>query len=76
MSYVVEDLFAEGNRVAARITNTATHKGTLMGIPATEKKVTFSGIDIFRVADGKIVEEWSYGDSLGLMQQIGAIPTN
>jgi steroid delta-isomerase-like uncharacterized protein len=74
--YVIEDLIAEGDRVVARITNTATHKGTLNGIPPTGTKLTFTGTDIFRVVEGKITDEWSFYDQLGMMQQLGVIPTN
>ena len=76
LSYEIHDFFAEGDKVVARVTNTATHKGTLMGVPATDRKVSFGGVDIFRVVGGKITDEWSYPDLLGLMQQLGAIPIN
>ncbi len=52
-----------------------THKGELMGIPATGKQVTTSGISILRVANGKIAEQWDSFDNLGMLQQIGVIPT-
>jgi steroid delta-isomerase-like uncharacterized protein len=74
--YVIEDLIAEGDKVVARVTNTATHKGTLMGIPPTGNKLSFTGTDIFRVVDGKITDEWSFVDQFGMMQQLGVIPTN
>ena len=73
--YVIEDLIAEGDKVVARVTNTATHQGPLMGIPPTGTKLTFTGTDIFRVVDGKITDEWSFVDQFGMMQQIGAIPS-
>jgi predicted ester cyclase len=50
------------------------HMSELMGIPPTGKPVTWTGITIYRLADGKIVEEKGKEDSLGLMQQLGAIP--
>ena len=74
--YVIEDLIAEGDKVVARVTNTATHQGPLMGIPPTGTKLTFTGTDIFRVVDGKITDEWSFVDQFGMMQQLGIIPTN
>jgi len=46
-----------------------------MGIASTGKRVTFTGISIHRIADGRIIEEWQEWDSLGLMQQLGVIPT-
>ena len=52
----------------------ATHQGEFMGVPATGKQVTFTGISIMRCANGKNVEAWNQMDLLGLMQQLGAIP--
>jgi predicted ester cyclase len=46
-----------------------------MGVAPTGKRVTMTGISIHRIADGKIVEEWQQWDSLGLMQQLGVVPT-
>lgn len=71
----VEDLVAEGDKVVARWTSTGTHAGNFMGVPATGKWVTTSGITIFRLADGKIVEEWSESDMVGMLQQVGMIPS-
>ncbi|NOZ28127.1 MAG: ester cyclase [Chloroflexi bacterium] len=67
-------LIAEGDKVALHWTATATHQGELMGTPPTGKKVKWSGVAIFRIADGQIVETWWSWDTLGLLQQIGAIP--
>jgi steroid delta-isomerase-like uncharacterized protein len=71
----VEDLVAEGDKVVARWTSVGTHQGDFMGIPPTGKQVTTSGITIFRLEDGKIVEEWSESDMLGMLQQVGAFPS-
>ena len=57
--------------MAVRITNQATHRGTYRGIPATGKRVVFSAIWIFRIADGKIAEVWRWADDLGRVEQIG-----
>jgi predicted ester cyclase len=70
----IEDMIAEGDKVVGRVTYRGTHKGEFSGIPLTGKTVTFGGIDIVRFADGKAVENWFSGDTLGLMQQLGAIP--
>jgi steroid delta-isomerase-like uncharacterized protein len=70
----LEDLFAEEDKVVLRFTFRGTHQGEFMGIAPTGKQVTMPGIDIFRIADGKIVELWGQEDILGMMQQIGAIP--
>jgi steroid delta-isomerase-like uncharacterized protein len=70
----LEDIVAEGDKVVTRYSLTGTHKGKYEGIPATNKKVTMSVIEIDRVAGGKIIEEWVRLDTLGLMQQLGVIP--
>lgn len=69
-----EDVLAEGDRVAYRYTMTGTHTGPIMGIESTGEEVTFGGMGIARVADGRIVEAWSQVDVAGLMQQLGADP--
>ena len=75
MTGTIEDLIAEGDKVAARLTFRGTHTGPMMGIPPTGKQVTLSAMNIFRVANGKFVEQWVNSDDLGLMQQLGVIPT-
>jgi steroid delta-isomerase-like uncharacterized protein len=71
----VEDLVAEGDKVVARWRSTGTHQGDFQGMAPTGKRIETTGITIFRVADGRIVEEWSESDMLGMLQQIGAIPS-
>ena len=73
--FVIEDVIAEGDKVVTRFTVTGTQTGALQGIPPTGKKFAMKGIDIFRVVDGKIVEHWDAVDQLGMLQQLGAIPT-
>ena len=51
-----------------------THEGKFTGVAPTGKQVTMAGVDIFRIAGGKIVELWNQEDVLGMMQQIGAVP--
>ncbi len=80
LHYTVELQVAEGDLVVTRATARGTHAGeyrglTYKGIPPTGKQVTWTGIDIVRIADGKIVEHWSNEDDLGRLQQIGALPT-
>ena len=74
----VEDLIAEGDRVAARWTMRGTHTAPLalpgMSLPPTGRQIAVSGISICRVADGKLAEELVQGDWMSLMQQLGAIP--
>ena len=71
----LDDMIVEGDKAAIRFTFTGTHKGEYMGIPATNKKVTGSIIEIHRIAGGKVVEIWQKFDTLSLMQQLGVIPT-
>jgi steroid delta-isomerase-like uncharacterized protein len=71
---IIDDLIAKGDQVVKRWTARGTHKGDFMGIPATGNKFEFTGIDIYRIAGGKIVECWSNSDSMGFMQQLGVIP--
>ncbi len=70
----LEDMVAEGNRVAVRFTITGTHQGEFQSIPPTGKQVSFDGTDFLTIVDGKIAEEWVIVDVMGLMQQLGAIP--
>ncbi len=69
----VEDMIAEGDKVVARVSVSGTHRGEFMGIAPTGNRVTIAGIDILRVADGKIVEHWGKFDDLGMMQQLGVM---
>jgi steroid delta-isomerase-like uncharacterized protein len=70
-----EDIIAGGDKVASRWTLTGTHKGDFMGIPATGRQITTTGVSIFRFADGKIVETWASYDALGMIQQLtGPLP--
>ncbi len=73
--FELNDLIEEGDKVAARITATGTHKGTLMGIAPTGKRVSISGIVITQFRDGKQVESWSSYDQLGMLQQLGVVPS-
>lgn len=70
----LDNVVAERDKVAYRWMFRGTHKGPLMGIPATGKPITITGITIDRVANGQIVERWSQVDSLGMMQQLGLVP--
>jgi steroid delta-isomerase-like uncharacterized protein len=70
----IEDLVAEGDRVAKRWTWRGTQTGTFNGIPPTGRQVTLAGLDILRVSDGKIREIWWGYDVLGVLQQLGVMP--
>ena len=69
----VDDMVAEGDKVASRWTSSGTHKGEYMGIAPTGKQTTFTGISIHHIKDGKIVESWDEVDQLGMMQQLGVV---
>lgn len=70
-----EDMITENDKVVTRWTIVGTQKGELMGIPPTNLQVKFTGILISRIDAGKIVEDWENSDVLGLMQQMGVIPS-
>jgi predicted ester cyclase len=72
--HIIEDLVAEGDKVVGRITAYGTHVGDLFGIPATGKDIRVSGIAIWRIREGRIIEHWHETDALGLMQQVGVVP--
>lgn len=70
----IEDLIAEGDKVVARYSFAGTHRGEFLGLAPTGKQFTITGIDIVRVAGGKIVEHWEVMDQMGMMQQLGLVP--
>ena len=70
-----EDLISEGDKIVVRRTFRGTHKGEFMGVAASGREVTFTGTFIDRLTGGKIDEQWAVFDALGLMQQIGGVPT-
>jgi predicted ester cyclase len=72
----IEDIFADGDKVVARVRMQATNEGGLpwFGIPANGNRVDVEWISEYRVADGKVVEHWTQMDVAKLMQQLGAIP--
>ena len=69
----IDVLVAEGDLVVGSMTNTGTHTGDFMGIPATGKKISFTETHIVRIADGKAVEHWGNQDDMGMMQPLGVI---
>lgn len=74
VSFVIEDTISEGDRIAVRYTASGTHTGEYFGIPATGRAVSFTGITLFRVADGLLQESWVQYDAFGLMRQLGVVP--
>lgn len=67
-----QDMIANGDTVVVRSVVEATHKGNLLGFPATNRRVRWDAIDWYKVLDGKIVEEWASEDSLKILADIGA----
>jgi steroid delta-isomerase-like uncharacterized protein len=70
----IEDLIAEGDRAAFRMTLRGTHQGAFQGIPPTGKPVTVSAFDVVRIENGKFIEHWGGPDLLNLLQQLGVLP--
>ena len=70
----VEDQISEGDRVVTRWTLAGTHRGELMGIAPTGKKIEVAVITINRIAGGRAAEVWELVDQLGMMQQLGVVP--
>jgi steroid delta-isomerase-like uncharacterized protein len=71
----VKEQIAESDAVATRWEGRGRHTGEIMGIPPTGKDIVVEGLTLTRLKDGKIAEEWTNWNTLGMLQQIGAIPT-
>ena len=71
---VIEDMIAEGDKVAVRYTLEGTHEGELFGVPPTGQRLSIKSISVERVSAGKVREHWRVTDSLDMMQQLGVIP--
>lgn len=69
----IEDIVAEGDEVAVRLTNSCLHSGTVFGVPPTNKRVTYTETTIWRVVNGRVTDRWCNSDTLGLLQQLGAV---
>jgi steroid delta-isomerase-like uncharacterized protein len=74
LTLTADDVIVEGDKAVKVWTVRGTHKGEWMGIPATGKKIVVTGTNVFRIANGKIVQCWAQMDALGMMQQLGVIP--
>lgn len=70
----IADMFASEDKVAVRARITGTHTGEFLGNRPSGKKIDYQSNELYRIADGKIAEEWICSDTLTLMTQIGAIP--
>ena len=74
LHYVVEEEMAERDLVWTRFSATGTHLGPFLGAAPTGRTVTYTGMDLNRIADGRIVESWVNYDALALLQQVGLVP--
>ena len=72
--FTIEDMIAEADRVAVRLTAGARQTGEFMGMPPSGKSYRIGEIHIFRIRDGKVSEHWHQFDSMGMMSQLGALP--
>jgi predicted ester cyclase len=70
----IDDMVAEGDRVAVRLTSHAVQTGRFMNLPPSGKAYTIGEIHIFRIRDGKVAEHWHQADFMGMMRQLGAMP--
>ena len=71
IQFTLDQVLAENDHLAIRLTGRGTHKGNFMGIPPTGKQVSFGGMTFIRIQDGKVAERWGISDIPGLMQQLG-----
>ena len=75
LQFRIEDQIAEGDKVVTRWSMSGTHKREFQGMPATGRRMSITGITIFRIANDKVIEGWTNEDLLGFYQQIGARPS-
>ena len=76
LKMTIDDEVVAGDRIVTRWTATGTHEGDLPGLPRTGKKISVTGITIARLSNGKFVESWNNWDALGMLRQLGAIPSD
>ncbi len=74
--FTIEDMVAEGDRVAVRYTARATHKGRFRELAPTGNEIVVAGLALYRIAEGRIAERWEIVDQLSLMQQLQSRPTD
>jgi steroid delta-isomerase-like uncharacterized protein len=74
LHFGIEQLITEGDLVAARYLVQGTHQGEFLGIPGTGRQVIIQAVESYRLAGGKLAEQWVVMDALGLLQQLGAVP--
>lgn len=74
LTLTVDETLTQGDKVVQRWSGRGTHDGELFGVPPTGNEVSYAGISIYRLEDGKIARDWTIVDMMGIMQQIGAVP--
>src|SRR6266700_842437 len=74
--FCIDDMVAEGDRVMVRLTLTGTNQGELQWRPPTGKRIAQPQLHVFRLFDGKMVDNWEVRDDLGMMQQLGVVPAH
>jgi len=74
LRYTIDDSIESGDRIVHRLTGSGTMKADYMGMPATDKRATWTEIHIGRVANGRLAEHWGLVDQLGLLVQLGIVP--
>ena len=74
LRFAIEELIAEGDIVAGRLTMNGTHQGALMGMPPTGRAVRQNHMHFARLLDGKAIEHWGVRDDVGMMRQLGTFP--
>ena len=72
--FAIEDLIAEGDKVVARVSVSGTHRGEMLGLAPTGRRVRTAGIEVFRFEGGKMAEHWATFDALSMLRQLGMIP--
>lgn len=72
--WTVHDIVAERDIVVVRWSHSGMHRGEFLGVPATGRQLTMRGIDIYRIAAGRMAEHWNVVDMLGMYQQLGLLP--
>lgn len=75
IQWTLEEMIAEDDKVAARFTMRGTHQGSFFGVPPTGKTIAVQAMNFYRLSAGQFIEERGQPDLLGLLQQIGAVPS-
>ena len=74
LTFTVDQVVSDGDKIAARYTAKGTNTGSFVGMPPTGRGIVVTGIELYRIAGGKVAERWGSFDQFGLMAQLGAIP--